>query len=309
MLSLPDELILRVTEFLRSETDVSSLSQTTRHLHSLLDPILYRRNASDSSGSALTWAATQGYLLPARKAIDAGAQSFDEAIVMAAGHSDERVMQLLLSNCHFDVARPCWRALMKAAFSGHDEVIKVLLRSEKVGSYADMVVGWEDTPLMNAAMRGHTSSVRLLIQLGRVPLNAPNRMGRTALAEAARHRHLEALKAIMEDNSADVNAEDVCGRTALFDSARRGHADTVSLLLRHPDILVENEFYSPLTYAAGKGHTEVVKLLLDSGKIDVHKKGADGTTLLTNALSWAADGGHEEVIRLLSDVQNIRSCR
>jgi ankyrin repeat protein len=40
-----------------------------------------------------------------------------------------------------------------------------------------------------------------------------------------------------------------------------------------------------------------VKLLLDTGKVDVNTKDEDGST----PLSWAAGQGHEAVVRLLLD--------
>jgi len=53
----------------------------------------------------------------------------------------------------------------------------------------------------------------------------------------------------------------------------------------------------PLSYAAQKGHETVVKLLLQTGKVDVDSKDEDGRT----PLSYAVEGGHEAVVRLLLD--------
>ena len=54
---------------------------------------------------------------------------------------------------------------------------------------------------------------------------------------------------------------------------------------------------TPLSYAAQKGHETVVKLLLQTGKVDVDSKDEDGRT----PLSYAVEGGHEAVVRLLLD--------
>jgi ankyrin repeat protein len=51
--------------------------------------------------------------------------------------------------------------------------------------------------------------------------------------------------------------------------------------------------------AAENGHEAVVKLLLETGKVDVDSK-KDGQTLL----SWAAENGHEAVVKLLEKAQH-----
>jgi ankyrin repeat protein len=58
---------------------------------------------------------------------------------------------------------------------------------------------------------------------------------------------------------------------------------------------------TPLSWAAGQGHEEVVKLLLQTGKVDVDSKDTEyGRT----PLSWAAEEGHEEVVKLLHQAGN-----
>jgi len=53
---------------------------------------------------------------------------------------------------------------------------------------------------------------------------------------------------------------------------------------------------TPLSRAAGGGHEAVVKLLLETGKVDVDSKDSySGRT----PLSYAAESGHEAVVKLL----------
>ena len=53
---------------------------------------------------------------------------------------------------------------------------------------------------------------------------------------------------------------------------------------------------TPLLLAAQKGHEAVVKLLLETSKVNVNSKDdMDGRT----PLSWAARNGHEVVVKLL----------
>lgn len=53
--------------------------------------------------------------------------------------------------------------------------------------------------------------------------------------------------------------------------------------------------WTPLFYAAEHGNEAVVKLLLETGKVDVDLKDSFGRT----PLSWAAGGGNEAVVKLL----------
>ena len=61
---------------------------------------------------------------------------------------------------------------------------------------------------------------------------------------------------------------------------------------------------TPLSWAAEKGREAIVKLLLDTGKVDVDWKDRDGRTPLSWAvggmpLSRVAENGHEAVAKLL----------
>jgi ankyrin repeat protein len=44
-----------------------------------------------------------------------------------------------------------------------------------------------------------------------------------------------------------------------------------------------------------RGHEAVVKLLLETGKVEVDSKDKNGLT----PLSWAAENGHEVIVKLL----------
>jgi len=52
---------------------------------------------------------------------------------------------------------------------------------------------------------------------------------------------------------------------------------------------------TPLSWAAGNGHSEIVQLLLDNGGVDIRAQDSTGRT----PLSWAAGNGHTAAIKLL----------
>lgn len=59
LLDLPNELILELGN-LAEPPALCALAATCRRLHSLLNPLLYRRNAQERDSSALIWAAENG---------------------------------------------------------------------------------------------------------------------------------------------------------------------------------------------------------------------------------------------------------
>jgi hypothetical protein len=89
----------------------------------------------------------------------------------------------------------------------------------------------------------------------------------------------------------DVNAANNYGGTALSFAADRGHSAVVDLLLaRGADVNAKDRYYNavPLDWAVGRGHAEVVRSLL--------AKGAQGEA---RALASAAGDGHAAVVEVI----------
>ncbi|KAL4894320.1 hypothetical protein BDV59DRAFT_16942 [Aspergillus ambiguus] len=84
-----------------------------------------------------------------------------------------------------------------------------------------------------------------------------------------------------------------------------GLTAVVKILLETGKVDVESKsrFHrTPLSWAAANGHEGVVRLLLDTGKVDVESKDSRyGRT----PLSWAAEFGHEGVMRLLLETRKV----
>src|SRR5204862_3383637 len=104
LLDISNELLLCISENLESERDINALTRTNRHLYSLLNAYLYRRNVQKFGSSALLWAAAVGQELTAQRLLREGANiqaTGDNAIgwrvtplFLAVKNSHEAVVKL-----------------------------------------------------------------------------------------------------------------------------------------------------------------------------------------------------------------------
>lgn len=87
--------------------------------------------------------------------------------------------------------------------------------------------------------------------------------------------------------------------TLLSHAAEKGDQESVEYLLSISghDIEAKDGIYNrtPLSWAAGNGHSAVVKLLLDTNKVDVNATDVYGRT----ALTWAVERKHKDIVQML----------
>lgn len=96
----------------------------------------------------------------------------------------------------------------------------------------------------------------------------------------------------------NTDEKDTWGWTPLSWAARSGHEAVIKVLLETSKVDVESKDkygQTPLSWAAENGYVPVVKLLLETGKADVESKDENGQT----PLSWAAQNEHKTVVQLL----------
>ena len=93
----------------------------------------------------------------------------------------------------------------------------------------------------------------------------------------------------------DVNTSDQSGNTLLMIAARNSNASLLEFLLGNRANILKRNMYgdSAIMVAAFRGHTAVVRRLLDAGA-DIHSDG-------WNALHYSAYAGYTEIVRLLVD--------
>ena len=127
------------------------------------------------------------------------------------------------------------------------------------------------TALIWSAYVGKTEAMELLITNGadvnaKVEAKGEDR-GVTALLIAALLGNTRIVKKLIASRWVDLNAKEGAGRTALIRAAGRGHTDTVKALLEAAaDLNVKDkEGKTALMYAKNKSHTEIVQLLKGAG--------------------------------------------
>jgi len=116
------------------------------------------------------------------------------------------------------------------------------------------------------------------------------------------------VKLLLQCEAINVNQRKPDGATALHMAICNRHVQVVALLLGHTDVNVNElsrhyNFYgrTPLHIAAEKGNTDIIRLLLDHGRIDSRYKTTSGSTPLGTAflhLRW-------DVFRILAEHEGI----
>jgi ankyrin repeat protein len=129
-------------------------------------------------------------------------------------------------------------------------------------------------------------------------------LGSSALLWAGQ-RGMEGTARICIRNGAHVGVTDIhdYDRTPLFWAACNGYEAVVKLLLETGRVNADSKDSrgeTPLLAAAKHGHEAVVKLLLDTGRVDVNSKCAYETPLFR-----AAYYGHEAVVKLLLETGHV----
>ena len=115
----------------------------------------------------------------------------------------------------------------------------------------------------------------------------------TLLRAYATQGDMEQIKQMIA-MGANINCADEWGRTPLFNAAAYGHSDCVKLLLESGADIAATD--SVLAIAAGSGNPECVRILIEAGA-DVNLTSEDKWT----PLHFAAFNGHCECVKLLID--------
>ncbi len=190
-------------------------------------------------------------------------------------------------------------ALIKASKNGDFSKVRQLFTE---GAQANVKNRLGVTPLLAAAMGGHTAIVQMLVEHD-AKVNA--------VPAGLREWALSAARIALDEE--EITQAAARGDTALIIAVRQGHTDTARYLLDHgADInRVNRQNESALFVAAELGRTDIIRALLSKGADPNATEKENRTSSFTVALSTigrntvlikAAQNGQTEVTQILLEV-------
>ena len=252
------------------------------------DPNL-REEGIAPHGHALYSAVYNGHYEVAQVLLDAGAypnpevESSADALSMAIGRGDQRMVQLLASHGAF-------RLLPILAHYGDVVTAAAMLA-------ADPTLADNPNALESAAIQGHDGFVRLMLKY-RPDLPARIAVGVTSQGSQDPIKARELVELLFA-HGMNPNFRNWLGLTPLHGFAGRGDLASATLFLDRgadPDVRDEEYRSTPLGYAARRGQTEMVKLLLARGAAPSLPDDPPSAT----PLAWARRRGHADIERILA---------
>jgi ankyrin repeat protein len=197
-----------------------------------------------------------------------------------------------------------WKRFQRSAENGNASILALLIQTGRIATNTRDIYGY--TPLLSAATNGYKHTVKILLDIGGVDVEA-KRDGtgssrlHTSLMMASEYGHKDTVELLLS-SKADVEARNPDGQTSLIIAALKGHKDTVEALLSTADVEAKSKLgYTALMQAAVYGHTDIVELLINVGKADVDARdNIDYTPLML-----AARSGHEEIVARLLGTADI----
>ena len=228
------------------------------------------------------------------------------------GNNTEVVREILSAGCDVNATASNGETpLHLAAMNGNTEAALELIRrgAEKakvtvepcfsvhqaaVGGRVITVPVVGGTPLHQAALHGHVSTVKAMLKAG-CPVDVLASDGWSVLHAAARGGNAEVVREVLS-TGCDMNAAANDGVTPLHMAAVKGYTKAALELIRHgaEKAIVAGVGGTPLHEAAVHGHVLTVKAMLEAG-CPVDAVDRNGWSVL----HAAADGGNGEVIREL----------
>ncbi|XP_048253960.1 uncharacterized protein LOC125381454 [Haliotis rufescens] len=219
--------------------------------------------------------------------LDRGAQVDDDAVCIACGLTNLRIIKMLFEEgATVDMISSDGDTPLHSACGRNPNVVLFLLEK---GANVNVKNETGNTPLHAAAWDGYTECIDVLLKAG-AKVNAQNNTGNTPLHEVAWNGYTKCID-VLRKAGAKVNVQNNTGDTPLHTAAWYGSAESFDVLLKagaHVNV-PNNTGDTPLHKAAGRGSTECVDTLLKAGA-NVNVQNNTGDTPLHTATAVARDG-------------------
>jgi ankyrin repeat protein len=220
-------------------------------------------------------------------------------MLLAAEKGYDSIVKMLLDTNTVDINvqdKEGQTPLLRAAEKGHGSIVKMLLDTNIVDIDVQDKEG--QTPLLRATEKGHGSIVKLLLNTKKANLYSKA----TVLLDAAKRGASSTVRQLLDTDKAATYLDilDSRGSPALCSLVWSSlNIDVVKMLLDVPGINVNSKDrtrdQTALMRAAACGCTDIVKLLLETNRVDLSLKDKYGWTAFDHAL----EGGYWEVGQLL----------
>uniref|UniRef100_A0A7N5ZPJ2 Euchromatic histone-lysine N-methyltransferase 2 n=1 Tax=Anabas testudineus TaxID=64144 RepID=A0A7N5ZPJ2_ANATE len=149
--------------------------------------------------------------------------------------------------------------------------------------------------LYPAAKQGEVQRVLLMLMEGIDPTYQPDSQNRRSALHAAAQRGLLEICYILIQAGSQVDAQDKDMRTPLLEAIINNHIEVARYLIQNGACVYHSDGYTGLHHAAKLGNLEIVKMLLETGQVDVNAQDNGGWT----PIIWAAEHKHVDVIKVL----------
>ncbi|KAM0255653.1 hypothetical protein ACHAQJ_005578 [Trichoderma viride] len=240
--------------------------------------------------------------------------TFSSALLMAISAGYKDVVKLLLQDERIDPNEQNGRGdtiLGAAVAFGNTDMVKVLLEHEHIDPNGQN--GRGDTILGTAVMTGNTDMVKMLLEHDGIDPNGRDFTSRSPLLIAAcgfiigpeEPSALVMAKLLLSDERVDASLKDFVGWGALSLAAQHSQHEILKMLLDNGKLdpnEVDNAFRTPVFHAACNDEADSLKLLIEDKRVDLNRANTMGLTPLMMAVSrsaswdWATPTRHVDLL-------------
>ncbi|KAJ3487461.1 hypothetical protein NLG97_g6407 [Lecanicillium saksenae] len=216
---------------------------------------------------------------------------------------------------------PCWRfstPILAAVTASKNRVLPILLKSKKLDPNRHDSSGFNALMIAAKSLGQDESSVRSLLDSGKISINAVNNDGQTAISLAAASGNREIVRMLLEMPNIDPNRADNSGLQPVAYALQRGKIEVMEMLMASDKVNADTGVLfrlacehtntnvlktllgldkaewsttdangsSWLHTAASHGRTDIVKILLHQKHADINQQRPDGATPLICAVRW-----------------------